>query len=530
MRHFVVLDTLVCGLLAFGMTGCGGNNRMQPPPDGMQPPPDAGGDAMPPPTDAGGDILVRGTSVGHFVTDTGVVDMPSDLSRNPSISVLVPTASGFDTHTATGAPDGSFMVDLGPAGSPWQLELTYGAGSASPLSQFFVGDATQFDLGSFSLGRPDQAFPSSPTQVTLNVNGLSPWQAFEGLEIVSSNVGAVAHEVEVDFPVQPMPGATAISNITIPWFKQLIDATKGDTAVIYQLVRDASSGPTFARTLERIGQVSPFTMVDGGTATMTATLSSVPLDRTLTVHFKRSLFDAFLPQVGPGAGRSLDGLRNLLIEALPGVAQRGFFDGDGPELAIWFFDDGTADLDGAFTYGNPFKTGGASWDEFVHIDYPFSVPVMASGSQVATHVNVGFEAFIPVAAFPADGIIAPVLSPARNVQIGGMDLMAPRTAVGLTPTVTWSPPAMGTPTGYVVTVDEVMTDSSNNTVLSNVAQFFLTSTTLHIPPSVLVSGHSYLLVITADVLPGADLVAAPFLGTGIAAHHHSRVATAQFTP
>jgi hypothetical protein len=535
MRHLAVLDTLVCGLLASGMTGCGENNRMQPPPDAMLPPPDAGGDGMQPPPDAGGDIIVRGTFVDHFVTDTGVVDIPSDLSRNPSISVLVPTASGFDTHAGTGAPDGSFMVDLGPAAPPWQLELTYGAASASPLSVFFIGNATQFTFGAFALGRPDQAFPSSSTHVTLNVNGLSSWQATDGLEIVSSNVGAVAHDVETQFPgfpTTPTPGVTAISNVTIPWFNPLIDATKGDAAMVYQLV--TGTGPVFTRTLGTIGQASPITMVDGGTATMMVTLSRVALDRVLTVHLKRSLFDAFHSQVGPAAGPPLAGRQNVIIQALPGIAQRGFFGVDDPFLAeALLFDNGTTDLDLTFTYGNPFKTGGASWDDFVRILYPFNVPVMAPGSQVATSVEVGFTTFIPVAAFPTDGTIAPVLSPVRSVQIGGMDLMAPRTAVGLTPTVTWDPPALGTPTAYLVKLDEVTTnaaDPNHKTVVNEVADFSLTSTTLHIPPSLLVAGHSYMLVIDAELFPGADLVAAPGLTTGVAAHHHATVATAQFTP
>jgi len=524
MRQLLVIETLACVAVAAGMTGCGENNRTQPPPD-------AAGDAMQPPPDASGDIVVRGTSVGHFVTDLGVVDAPLDLSHNPTISGLVPTASGFDTHAGTGNRDGSFMVDLGSAAPPWLLELTYGAGSASAISQFFVGGTTQFDLGSFSLGRPDRAFPSSGTQVTLNVDGLSSWQATDGLEVVSSNVGVFATDVETLFPAPPTPGAAAISSITIPWSNPLIDQTKGDTAMIYQLV--TRSGPVFSRALERSGPVSPFTMVDGGTATMTATLTSVTLDRTLTLHYKRSLFDAFLSQVGPAAGPGLPtGVRNVIVQALPGIAQRGYFSsGESPFLAeALLFDNGTTDVDLTFTYGNPFKTGGVPWDEFVRIAYPFSVPVMAAGSQSATHINVGFETLIPVAAFPADGTIAPVISPVRSVNIGGMDLMAPRTAVGLTPTVTWSPPALGAPTGYFVTVTEVTSDPSNQTVLNAVAEFLLTSTTLHIPPSVLVSGHSYLLVISADVLPGLDYVAMPFLGSGVAAHHHATVATAQFTP
>ncbi len=187
-------------------------------------------------------------------------------------------------------------------------------------------------------------------------------------------------------------------------------------------------------------------------------------------------------------------------------------------------------FDRTFAYGDPFQAGGAPWDEFVSLDYSFNVPVLAPGAQVPANLLVGFTARFPVAALVADGTIAPVIAPVRNVQIGGMDAMAPRAGVGLTPVVTWDPPAIGAPTGYNAQVEDVTTDASNQTVLDDVADVTTTSTRLAIPPSILVSGHSYLLVISADLLPGADVVAAPLLATGVAPHHHARLATAQFTP
>jgi hypothetical protein len=362
--------------------------------------------------------------------------------------------------------------------------------------------------------------------VTIDATGLSPWQGPDEIGIMSANAGALVLDIETSAP--PALGDTAISGRVIAWPSALIQAAKGDTTMMFQLVTKPKStgGPDFYVALAKSGLATGFTMVDGSPVTLRVALADVPQSSTLAVHVKRSQFDVLRSQVGPGALAAEPFQQSIFIHALPEAHRRGFF-AAAPRLVVSFPPAGTLDYDETFSYGNPFTTGGVAWDEFAVARYNFFVPVLATGATMPFNVQVGFTAEIPVSALAVDGIIAPALTPVRNVKIAGMNLATPQAGVGLTPTITWDPPSTGTPATYFVSVRRVTANGTATTVLP-IASFTTTATSLQLPDAVVSSGASYMLVITAAALPDYD-PAAPYISDKFP-RFVATSATAQFTP
>jgi hypothetical protein len=467
-------------------------------------------------------MTVHGTGTIHWVGDSGTVDRPFDLSRQAFTSVT-PTASGFERRLGIGSADGTFDVPVGLAAPSWLLGFN---GTGRPPT-FLVGNSLHPDLSFFVLGRPDRRFPVQATSLTINATGLEPWQLADELGILSSNAGALLSGTQV-VPINV--GDTAIAGKTTEWFEPLVDAGKGDRALVFQLgskFADPPGSNGFYVALTRAGVATPFAMADGATAAMTVELADVPQTRALTVHVKRSQFDALRAQVGPGAQPSRSFQQSLFIHALPRALQRGFFD-IAPRVARFFPPtDEAEDYDQSFIYGNAFETAGIGWDEFMIARYNFFVPVLAAGATTTFDLQVGFEAQLPVSALAVDGTIAPVVAPVRNVKIAGRELVTPQTGVGLTPTITWDAPAIGAPTCYSVRLRQVGVSGTTTTVRV-VATFLTTATSLTLPGSLLSSGSSYLLEIEAQAIPDYEGTIAPFVNGLPAAF--ANAATAQFTP
>ena len=487
-------------------------------------------DLLPDLPDAAAPVEIHGTATEHDITDTGVVDRAADLSAMEFISIT-PTKSGFEDHVGTGSTDGTYVVPVGFGASTWDLGVTQhsqdGAGltvMTSFAQTFLVGISSSPDLSRFHLGRGDASPPKSTTTVTMNVTGLDTWQLDDDLEIISSNAGAGVFTPQGGFATPLASGATTIAqSFTWPATVPLVDTSKGDTTVLFQLVTEAPGTAIQYRALAKLGTATQFTEIDGAPAVMNVALADVSRTETLTVHFKHDEFEALIPQIGPGA---MPYLETVLIDALPGALTRGFL-GFSPDL-VTCSRAGSTDLDISFTYANPFTTMGTAWDEWVIAYEEFTVPVLASGATTPGAIMVAAETDLPVAGFPSDGNITPQVTPVRNVKIGGMDLAMPQRGVGLTPTVTWDAPATGTVTSYTVSIYEVVANGGI-TALELLANFVTTSGSLQIPDMILTSlGSSYVLVITAYAVPGADFTVAPFLSRLPSAS--ATTVTAQFTP
>lgn len=469
-----------------------------------------------------GYLEIEGDAYTHSVSDSGVTDVPIDLS-NANFRSFSSAAGSLELIDGTGTQGGTFTVPVASDATDWQLSYQFD----TSMPEFVVSNATDFDFSTFQWGRTPQEFPTRQTDVTLNLTGMTAWQGTDSLQLMDSNAGAVAFNLESSVPHQIAVGATSLDNETLDWESTgvpLIDAAKGDKTQIYQLVTHmASTGYYLA--LDKLATLTSFAMADGAPSTLTANLTAVPQDKTFTLHFERSRFEEMRTAVGPGAtARS----QLFAIDALPGANERGFF-GNAPNLVLWWPVPAATDVDQTVDYANPFSTDGQPWDEFAIIEYFFAVPVVTPDTTIPVSVIGGYFATLPLASI-AGGNVMPLVTPVRNVKVGGQDVSTPNTRVGPTPLVTWEAPTTGTPTSYDVFVEEVDLNPifTNIVDVVDVALFHTTATSLQLPPTVLVKNRRYMLVITAHVAPETHIATAPRLhGLSDAS---ARSVTAQFMP
>jgi hypothetical protein len=134
---------------------------------------------------------------------------------------------------------------------------------------------------------------------------------------------------------------------------------------------------------------------------------------------------------------------------------------------------------------------------------------------------------VPASALPA-GPIAPVLSPPKSPRVNGKDAFANQTGTGVQPTISWSPPALGAPTSYVVEILPTALPCSMAGQTVGVTATVHGSTSFKVPPGLLQAGLGYRAVITARQAPWDALDVGPFrTGTPL---HSAQVVTAMFSP
>jgi hypothetical protein len=101
-------------------------------------------------------------------------------------------------------------------------------------------------------------------------------------------------------------------------------------------------------------------------------------------------------------------------------------------------------------------------------------------------------------------MVAPVGSP----QINGLDLFTPQSGVGTNPTLSWTAPAGAV--GYRVLVERFYDSGLGTAPFAPVAALFTTSTSVRVPPGILVAGDYYIFIIQAHAEPGADYTFSPY--------------------
>jgi hypothetical protein len=145
----------------------------------------------------------------------------------------------------------------------------------------------------------------------------------------------------------------------------------------------------------------------------------------------------------------------------------------------------TTDVEGTVQYSDPFP---AAWRRTFRVCQSASVAVPVPETSQTQSINLTNDqtTVLPTAT------VKPLLSSVLNPKINGADLFTASTVNSTAVTLSWDPPAIGTPFGYQV---QIMTP----TTLPNSTVNYLSSTTLStaktsitIPPNVLASGRTYL--------------------------------------
>jgi hypothetical protein len=501
----ITLATAHCGhgrrLTLFWLTlllpaGCG-----HVAPTGASVTPDGGAEGDVSSTHAG---AVIGTMIDVSITEKGESSAPLNRA-GVSLAALVPQpGGGFLTITGNLNPDGSFEIPGVPEG-PYYLSVVRAPGD--PPS-FVVTTERELDLGVIHAGRADALLAStSPTSLVLRASGLAPWQDTDGLELFSLGSASFAH---LEYQATVATGATSLDALTVDASlfdnPALMDASRGDTAILTQLVTQ-TAGDVVYQAVGRAFAPPPFSQADGLVTSISGAFAPVPQSR-VSVDWKRTLFAGLAHDVNPAATVS-DCDIDAYVE--PGNDRVTF--SLSPDLLLLMSPDAT-DVSLDLGYGNPYP---ASW---AVVGMASATYATALSPTVTVYASVGVSA---VLATLVGGPIKPQMSPPRSLTIGGANAYATLTGVGLTPTVAWGAPALGSPTLYTVTVWQL--DAMGQSTWRGAVATSETSVTL--PPGLLVSGAQHYLTVRAELDSGFTLKAPfKFYDTDV----YAEGLTALFTP
>ncbi len=421
----------------------------------------------------------------------------SELSRpDPGLSGLalfVRSGSGFAERPFLGVEDGGFLVENVPQGE-YLVSIT---------SNFFIASSLRdLDLDDHNnLGRPDldPAFNGNP--VSLSVDGLTSTSTPD-IVVVTPNTGFYGEASPDTLPTAPV---TALSHEPASFsftLGALPDGTAGDnTWVSQRLIRDAGlddAGIVSYRSAERFAQVSNLALTpDGGE--VTATLTAPPLS-TLTANLSAADYLSHLAEVNPNAtvgGFELNVFPAPSAPNLPALwagysgSLLDFFSGQLPQAG--------QPLTLLYADGYP-----APWNRVLSYDVVFNVPAALPNTTGVSAAFIGDT--LPLANLPNP--LKPRLSPPLAFKVDGDDAFTAGNLQSLTPTLSWSAPSIGVPSGYLVGVYKLL-EAGNTTRRFQAGSIATTSTQVTVPPGLISPAGKYLFRVTAQLAPGIDLAQHP---------------------
>jgi len=485
-------------LVLVGLLGCGDGHRGSGGSDGAA---DSGGGgtggtdggAGTGGSDGGGDLCpqpgtICGSAIDTFLTDTGEVQRPRDLS-NVSIEAVAFDAAGAPTrYQGTGQADGTYVIPGVPEGTYtlkwWDPDLRGGM-----VQRYRVTTKHKLDLGLVFYGRPNATLvTTSPTNLVFNVTGMAPWQDGNLLQITAFGAGGFGLAVRYDpntgmlLSGNPTVGATSLSGFTIDWSltaptdfidqPMLIDGGQADRLALTQLVSRSNASASYL-SIVKIFRAPAFTMTSGQPSTLAGAFEDVAQDRQIWASWKRSEFAAHVTEIHPSARAAAP---NFTILVQPRADVYTYVSPTLLDVSSTTQPDGT-DVDLSLQYGNPFPPAWPSWaTSCMYADAYLPYPTGTSRMDM-----YGFICGSLPLASAQTGTMRPTISPPRDLKVNGIAATGPLVGIGTTPALSWSPPALGTPTSCSVVVRKRPVGAGDYTAISVPA----TSTSVRIPPGIL---------------------------------------------
>jgi hypothetical protein len=449
------------------------------------------------PQDAAVDAQIRRTVSGTVAIDlisaAGTSTLLADLTRFPPMAL---TSPAFVPIPGSGTANGTFSIPGVPEGT-YYLQ---GGDTYLVLSDDTV------DLSFDVLANQSRGAATGNTNLTFNVTGLAPWQTTDELALFSPQTGTAAYAMEA----VATAGVPAANDTSLTGFvynllnaddRALIDTTSGDQAFFTQLATQ-TDGTRSYRTIARSYSPS-MKLVNGGASTLTGAFDTSTATATLDAVWDRPAFAAELAAHFPTAAP--DNWSTFAVTALPDAAARGHY-GDGPDIVVFapgYLTDSTA-VTANWSYADPYP---ADWTRIVFVRYYRYRYIHAAGTDVALFAEMRVHRDLATAT--SQSPIVPLVGVPLNPKINGMDASGPVIAnLGMTPTISWDPPTLGTASRYYVDVQEIEVQASDYT-LRTVASIATSDTQVMIPSNVLVPGRTYVFQIGALSLTGVDLRATP---------------------
>lgn len=506
---------------------------------------------------------ITGDLTDLYVTTTGTTALP-DRDSWISISAMVEQDGGYTTFPGEVTLDSKLRIAGVPEG-PYLLVLTSAPPASIPgaprITSFFATSARTLDLGLTRDGRPDTVAITKPTTLHVDATLTKPWQSLttdgmgnitqpreDSLQLISHNASMMStfFAIETTDGSFPADGATQVSwNIDARWAfayagdPVLVDGSKGDDFTLLHDVEETvgvSDGvdpwkeATFRSTREALHPTVP-TMTNGGTSTVSGAFTPVK-PSSFALDYKGSAFNALLPGVPsnasfvsvtidlePGTPQPLIGVHATLLDlfalgltaysnpACGGVGCDPATCASGCDLGHYVV---PGDYAHTFSYGNPFDFGQEIASVYVSVATDVTA-LLPEGTP--DRLRASFILQAPVSEVNGRPVI-PTLGVPLAIKVNGQE--APYTqvtkGVGWTPELTWSPPTLGTPTSYQVTVVDFTDLPDNSGSIAdrlNIARFDLTEPRVRIPVGLLQFGKFYCFLVAARA-QDADDRAAPY--------------------
>jgi hypothetical protein len=475
----------------------------------------------------------------------------ADISVGATVtSLVVPDSTdptGYQTFPVTVGPDSGFAVNGVPFGTYFiQVDVpssrnvtTTNPGGGVSETQVSVIERVLFeassgapDLSIVASKRPDAATSGADSpSVRFDLTGLAPIVAGDSLRLGSSdNILNVAFS-NSSFLTPPKTGDTAIHSAA-DWgpFGVLPDASKGDSTWLWQRRRvPVNNGASLSNALA-FAKATDFTVQATAGGTHTAVLSLAPQTGSFAGDVRWSQFAALGATVHPGVTPSSDTAPFIGFEEVPQsltFPDQPLFELQTAPLFIDFFFGTTitqfpqtffaeatfgaalpsaTDVNyGTVAYAQFFDS---AWHRAAQIFYADDAPLAASSGAFTITDAMIYRALVPIEMLPDP--VVPELGPPTSPRINDNDAFAFQNSVGAQPTLSWSAPALGTATKYLVSVAPLKQFQTND--IASVTAVLYDQISLKLPPGTLDPTLQYYGTITAVQSP--DKLDDPILGLG----------------
>ncbi|MFY0526177.1 hypothetical protein ACN28I_24590 [Archangium gephyra] len=446
--------------------------------------------------DAGTLAKVSGERSRIYLTDTGEVRVPVDLSAAPP-QALVLEGGTFVTYEGEGRADGTFTVPNVPAG-PYYLRVD--------PTFFVVTDSREVDLSAPALGRPDpmtQPADAGAAEMVFELSNLRSWQATDSITLFSSNANVPR------FRLTPTITNTATSGsftYTVRAGQPLIDSSQGDRVLLTQLASRTATLEGTSETLpyrsvsHAVEAPTPFQMRIAEKQTISAAMSELtPLEAPL--HWDILAYKNLAASVNP---RATVVTQLLVFDILPRPLTYGYFT-SVPRLVEIAQAPTVDEMRTTLTYANPYP---ASWNPIGVMESRYQVLYTLPGTTTPGAVFASISDADTVAAFTSREI-APPFGPVGNPRIEGMDAFQPVTLTTPTPELTWTPPSSSPDMHYIIFVHQLSVQGTA-TVSRLVGSVRTNNPRVRLPPGLMTSGNTYVIVFDSNTTPGMDITEQPF--------------------
>jgi hypothetical protein len=433
---------------------------------------------------------ITGRSTDTFITPTGTVTRPSDLSSTTIEAYFLGDDGSYHSYLGESPVAGMFEILDVPDG-PFLLR----AGDA-----WTSYDSHDVAISNTYIGRPDAVMSTSfgsaatkPTTLGLSAGALAPWSPADllvadcwgngtenwGLFGLDPPIGSGATSFEGAFPWSVPTGAGY--SFEPDGFPTLMNADEGDALVVSRSTASIAGAAT-VETLTQLMNAPGVDQVNGGSAATGGTFADVAMTSQIEVAVDPS---EFVATFGSGSASLSIGLITS-----PGASAGLVM---GPDLVSIGEDPATTAVDVTLQYGDPFDP---SWPVLVDASY-YEAPVIRGLFLQANSVEL-----IAVSAsytfHPAAVASSPMLD---GTSLAGSD-------------VTWDG---ASPLAFAVTLPDgasgfTLTLYDATDLDAEPSSFTVDGATVMLPPDVFVSGHAYAMQIGTSVSSTAysSMVAGPF--------------------